>query len=196
MNRKCQITLLIVTLTAIVLSCITPALAGGFGSYGGDGNDLDLSPLEIGDIILTKEAIAYSENIIPGAWDHAAIYIGNNLQVEAWGGGVRIMPVEIALTASGAAIYRVDASDSVKQRAVDFCLTQLGKQFDIFLAFWPGSKNKNSNLWYCSELVWAAYIHQGIDLDHRPGYSWTYWFNVAPTELAKDSDTYLIDIAE
>lgn len=195
MNKNRLIVFLMIA-AAVTLGSARVSHAGGAGSYGGDGNALDLSQLEVGDIILTNEAIANSQAIIPGYWDHSAIYVGNSLLIEAWGEGVRARPVEITLTASAAAIYRVDTTDEAKLAAVDFAIHQLGKPYDIGLAFWPGTKNENSTAWYCSELVWAAYLHQGIDTDDTPGYSKTYWRNVAPTELADDDDTIFITSSE
>lgn len=194
MRNKCLVFFaLICTLVGISGS----AYAGGIvGGYGGDGNNLDLSQLEVGDIILTKEAIANSQYIIPGYWDHAAIYIGNSQLIEAWGAGVRIMPVDITHEASAAAIYRVYTTTAVKQAAVNFAKTQVGKPYDISFAFWPGSKSVRSAFWYCSELVWAAYYLKGVDIDATSGYSWTYWNNIAPTEIADDDDTDFVTFSE
>lgn len=184
--------------TFLGILCITPAsYAGGIvGGYGGDGNNLDLTQLEFGDVILTKEAIANTQYLIPGYWDHAAIYIGNSQLIEAWGEGVRVMPVDVTLSASAAAIYRVNTTAAVKLAAVNFAKSQLGKPYDISYAFWPGSKSVKSAFWYCSELVWAAYYLKGVDLDATPGYSWTYWNNIAPSEIADDDDTDFITFSE
>lgn len=60
-------------------------------------------------------------------------------------------------------IYRVsDASSSDKDDAVAFCWGEFGSSY--ILDF---SKDKSSSEtdWYCSELVWAAYYNQDIDIE-------------------------------
>ncbi len=67
-------------------------------------------------------------------------------------------------------IYRVpSATTSQKSNAVSFCLGQIGKGYQIDLQH---DTSANEDDWYCSELVWAAYYAQGIDLettDTEPG---------------------------
>ncbi|MCP3942897.1 MAG: hypothetical protein GY710_15615 [Desulfobacteraceae bacterium] len=172
-------------------------IASGFGeNYSGNGNELDLSQLEIGDIILTNDAFPYTQKLIPGFWDHSSMYIGDGEIIESWGTNVRIMPVEITLTASAAAIYRVNTTDEIKQAAVEHNLDQVGKLYDLSVAIWPGHKNENSIAWYCSELNWAGYYLQGVDIDDNDGYYKSYWYNVAPVEIAEDDDTYLVSFSE
>lgn len=76
--------------------------------YGGDGNNLDLSLLEPGDIIMMAGVV--SDTTIPGgSYTHSALYVGDNQIVEAWSPAVRRISAESVLTASSAAIYRVNA---------------------------------------------------------------------------------------
>lgn len=167
--------------------------AGGTGdTYDGNGNSLDLSRLEVGDIILTRGVLKVIGGLDPGYWDHCAIYIGNGQIVESYDAGVRVKPANISLTADEAAIYRVRTTSAVKQAAVNFCNSQIGKPYDFGCILWPGTKDINSSSWYCSELVWAGYKRQGVDIDRNPGYHWLYWNNVSPTEISEDSDTFLV----
>ena len=168
--------------------------------YKGDGNNVDLSALQFGDIILMQGVQKKADligDLFPGKWHHSAVYIGDGEMVEAWTDpGDRTLDVSSTHTASEAAIYRVNTTYWNKKKAVDFMLNQIGKPYDYIWLFWPGDKNKNSEYWYCSELNWAGYKHQGVDIDANPGYSWTFWYNVAPGELADDNDTYLIDYSD
>lgn len=70
--------------------------------------------------------------------------------------------------------YVTSATSTQKTDAVDFCLDQLGKDYN-WVAILNSSNpsgilyqcqsSSNSSSWYCSELVWAAYYNQGINLN-------------------------------
>lgn len=53
-------------------------------------------------------------------------------------------------------------SDYVIESAITWALTQYGKPYSI-----KPTKNASANNghWYCSELIWAAFYHQGYELD-------------------------------
>lgn len=60
-------------------------------------------------------------------------------------------------------IYRViNATSTEIDNAIDFMTAQLGKPYSV-----QPIKNANEDnpSWYCSELIWAGYYHQGIYLD-------------------------------
>jgi uncharacterized protein YycO len=80
-------------------------------------------------------------------------------------------------------VYRVKdeiASDADIQNAIDFAKSQEGKKFaplfdlDTF-TFHKKNSNPNdpddplSDAWYCTEIIWAAYDNQGIDIDSNKG---------------------------
>ncbi len=154
----------------------------------GDGhNNLDLSLLQVGDIILTRGSIF--DYIVPGYWTHAMIYIGNGWTVEATWPTVKYTPAEEIHNNDEACIIRVATSTSVKYAAVAFACAQVGKPYDLV---WV-TKQVYGSSYYCSELAWAAYLAAGgPDIDANPGWSWTYAYGVAPTELFEDGDTYLV----
>ncbi len=88
----------------------------------------------------------------------------------------------------GVTVYRVSgASTSQKDSAVNFCKNQLGKSYSLDFAKDTSSNEKN---WYCSELVWAAYKNQGIDIEvagnGEPG--------VTPRDIRNSSLTYSVSI--
>lgn len=70
---------------------------------------------------------------------------------------------DVRYDAKGAKILRVSTSDDKKKEAINFCISQIGK--DYFLDF-AHDEGRNQPTWYCSELVWAAYKEQNIDLEH------------------------------
>lgn len=60
-------------------------------------------------------------------------------------------------------VYRItDATSSEIEGAFDFIYNQLGESYEI--AVYKNSSDSNVD-WYCSELIWAAFYHQGIYLD-------------------------------
>ena len=67
--------------------------------------------------------------------------------------------------------------------AVDFCISQLGKPYvcDLGKDFSPYQDD-----WYCSELAWAAYYNQGIDIECQaegePG--------VSPRDIRESEKTF------
>ncbi|MCH1983858.1 hypothetical protein MCG98_14900 [Ruminococcus sp. OA3] len=56
-----------------------------------------------------------------------------------------------------------NATANIIDSAVDFCISQLGKPY--YLDFMLDLE-ENQPDWYCSELVWAAYFRNGIDLEN------------------------------
>lgn len=63
----------------------------------------------------------------------------------------------------GVTVLRVrDASETQKNAAINFCISQLGKSYMIDF---QKDTSANESDWYCSELVWASYKNQGIDIE-------------------------------
>lgn len=83
----------------------------------------------------------------------------------------------------GIYVYRV-AGATLEQRtaAVNFMISQLGKPWDLDV-FGKCNYGSDTKDWYCSELAWAAYYNQGINLngDAIPGNPYR------PAELAASS---------
>lgn len=79
-----------------------------------------------------------------------------------------------------ATILRVSAATTAqKNSAISFCASQLGKDYALDL---QKDTSVDQADWYCSELVWAAYKNQGINLEtsnYEPG--------VTPHELRDSS---------
>ncbi|MFW6196936.1 MAG: YiiX/YebB-like N1pC/P60 family cysteine hydrolase [Thermoplasmatota archaeon] len=159
---------------------------------GDDGsqNDIDLNKLEVGDIILTSGSSL--DKIVPGRWTHSMIYIGEGKIIDPVEEGVVINDVEKVHDSDEAAIYRVEASEQVRKKAVEFAIRQEGKPYDLG---WY-TKQVHGDSYYCSELAWASYKTQGVDIDENPGWSWSYANGVAPTEIADDADTFRVAHAD
>lgn len=76
-----------------------------------------------------------------------------------------------------------NVSDNVIESAISWMMGQMGKAYD-YLVF-DKSIDANDSDWYCSELVWAAYYHQGIYMDTNDTGDGTYNANdgVLPWEI-------------
>lgn len=90
--------------------------------------------------------------------------------VEAIGEGVvRSVLDDERVEDKDVAVLRVSgASDSQINGAVNFCLSQLGKGYS--LDFQKDTSASEPD-WYCSELVWAGYYIQGIDIETTGVYN-------------------------
>ena len=61
--------------------------------------------------------------------------------------------------------YVTSANATQKARAVDFCIGQLGKPWSLEMPLLSEcAYESTTENWYCSELVWAAYYNQNINL--------------------------------
>ena len=163
-------------------------------SWTGNGNNLDLSKLQFGDIISVKGVILIAGL---GEWwmgySHTAIYIGNGQMIEAFADGVRLAPSSMIHNADCARIDRVNTYYSKKVAAVNFMKAQLGKPYDYRWLTYFGGKQVYGSSYYCSELAWAGFkAVGGPDIDQYTGYNWRYGYNVAPQEVVDDGNTYYI----
>ena len=88
-------------------------------------------------------------------------------------------------------ILRVSSATTTQiHNAVQFAVSQLGKPYPT-ITFWNlAGRNPaaNSTTWYCSELVWAAFFHQNINIDGNT--SGTVW----PRSIRDHSSTATISI--
>lgn len=83
-------------------------------------------------------------------------------------------------------LLRVSSASSDQiDSAVSFCVGQLGKKYSIDFGKDTSASEKD---WYCSELVWAGYKNQGIDIEvdgnGEPG--------VTPRDIKNSSKTTTI----
>ncbi|MFO8132696.1 MAG: YiiX/YebB-like N1pC/P60 family cysteine hydrolase [Thermoplasmatota archaeon] len=183
-----------VVAAAIMVSLVfspAAALEAASGTAAGDGA---ASP-QAGDIFFC-EWKHYDTD--PG-WDHVALYLGNGSIVEATPAGrgvVRVVEASYLERYTEAIRYGrvVSANASQREAAVDFAVSQLGKPYQ-YLNFLRPMINRSKDpapeaeAWYCTELVWAAYWHQDIDLDLRG----TFRGPVMPSEICWDDDVEMYE---
>lgn len=187
-------------------------------TYAGVGNDLDLSVLEIGDIInihginspevagLLRPSTKLILGFMSGShWYHTAIYAGDGNIVEAWTPNVRKVSAEILKTADDVEVYRVDTTEDVKKKAVKFCESKIGLPYNynwmfIIPIFYPSAKKIENDKYYCSELVWAAYKVAGnIDINAYPEFKITppiCGYAVAPQNIGDNKRLKVIARAD
>ena len=78
---------------------------------------------------------------------------------------------------------------------MNFAVSQLGKKY--FLDFQKDC-NPNEKDWYCSELVWCAYIRVGFDIEYEKkmlGIPFRGEPGVTPRDIIRDNDTYLVYVS-
>ncbi len=153
----------------------------GAGKYNDIPNNLDMSNLQPGDIILGgNPGGSY------GRYTHAGFYIGNDQIVDMYtSSGVFVTYAETYRKYTWAAILRVKANPETKVSAVDFVRQQVGSPFFIL------TPKIDDGLWYCSKLIWYAYYRHGIDLD---AFHNSYW--VVPDALLSSPYTEIVAYAE
>jgi uncharacterized protein YycO len=118
-------------------------------------------------------------------YSHAAILLHDEQTIiEAWpGAGVRAKSFNGWDDWDGIDYFSVDA-DFNSYRLENFLHAQLGKRYDYlgvlrFLSRDSDEDQKNKR-WFCSELVFAAFAHAGVDL-FRDTRAW----EVSPGMLSK-----------
>lgn len=124
-----------------------------------------------GDILITPATI-FENGPITG---HAGMVdLNSDLTIESMtSGGVRRYTNDWKTRYTKALCATVINGDP--KQAVDYASSKIGSNYNYnFLNKWKTDK------FYCSQLVWRAYIEQGIDLDKDGGNA------VLPTDLVSD----------
>ncbi|MDY7108134.1 MAG: YiiX/YebB-like N1pC/P60 family cysteine hydrolase [Planctomycetota bacterium] len=191
----------------VVASMLTLTAAAPVGAQGPEGPD----HLQVGDLLFVegKSWVHWWTGFDVDGWDHVALYIGNDECIEAtdYPGSscVRVTPLALfAVWAEDMTFGRVTtATPEQREAAVEFAFTQLGRPYqDAHICWWANADPDDpddpfSDCWYCAELVWAAYLHQGINIDADPtppppeeGGDGIHLY-VSPQEIADDDDVEL-----
>jgi hypothetical protein len=157
------------------------------------------------------DLVFFDTTLPPGRWnvrglDHCAIYLGNDTFVCTMTNKTTgILEINIATYAdlylSGILknpVYARVINATVEQRhnASKWALSRIGDLYQL----WDPRKEADPNAsmvtakrWYCSEIIWAAYYHQGIDID-KNGWDRDFpWFfpifsSVSPQDIYDDND--------
>jgi hypothetical protein len=160
---------------------VTLTVRDSAGKYSSSNQTVEVVPawrmsIHIGDILFDPTFL--------GGIGHAAIYAGNGGTIEAaFSNGVvdyAKAPEYASLDTwdrrGGTYLIGVNCSDQQRLNATQFARGQVGKTYS--LDWWSKHYDPGQAGWYCSELVWAAYMNQGIDLE----YTRDIWA-VSPYEL-------------
>jgi uncharacterized protein YycO len=81
-----------------------------------------------------------------------------------------------------------NATTTQKNNAVSFCVGEIGSSYSLDFAHDTSSSETD---WYCSELAWAAYKNQGIDIET------TGWLNepgITPRDIYRSNKVNTISI--
>lgn len=127
--------------------------------------------------------------------DHVALYIGNdmfieacpyhyNVEKQAWIGVVTTHIGTFNLWATNIS-YGVltNVTDGQREGAVAWAKAQIGQPYQETI--FPRNNDPfdeddpTSDHWFCSELIWAAYYNQGVQLEDS-------WMTVTPNSLIRD----------
>lgn len=76
--------------------------------------------------------------------------------------------------------------------AIKFCIGQLGKSYGMDLAH---DTSSNESDWYCSELVWAAYKNQGIELENVITPTYTNEPGVTPHDIRHSTTVDVVGVS-
>lgn len=127
-------------------------------------------------------------------WTHTGIYVGEGKVIEALSEGV----LETSIinwdypTQTYCTLLRVKPSTTeIRNSAARWAKKQEEKNY--VLSFYEKLYDANEPDWYCSELVWAAYFNQGINLDVDDVGGYQQWNGVKPGDIYEDSNTEEID---
>lgn len=159
----------------------------------------DYSLIKEGDIVYETDTILFNagHNTLIYDIDKDGAY-GNYIQtIEAVGGGVQFGFLDdTRIVDFGVKILRVQgADDEVIDMAKYFIHEQLGK--DYFLNITRLNTSIDSDSWYCSELVYAAYKYAGIDIGVKKndkGEDVYLSLGCIPSDIYKSYNTYEVEM--
>jgi len=140
--------------------------------------------LQVGDIL-------YDPDFLLGLAGHTGIYVGSNQVIEAQPNGVIGRGIETWDYPARSHVYILRVVGGDEQQAVHWAAGQLLKPYDW--KYWQKNSDPNSPSWYCHELVWAAYLSQGINIERTPdslGIRGDEIFNDETGEA--DDDVYVV----
>ena len=171
-------------------------------------------------LVPNENTPAWRQDILPGdiLYDpytsgvgHTGLYIGNGLVVEAQGvpfplTGHPGLVNENNITKwdypsrKDAYILRIknrnglseEAMKLIKNNAIHFAIKQYDEKKPYDWSWHQKNSDTNSPSWYCSELVWAAYVNQGIDLEYSHDPLGVV-SPISPSEIFQDDDVEIIN---
>jgi uncharacterized protein YycO len=157
------------------------------------------------------DLVFFNSTFRPGRWnvpglDHIAIYLGNDtflcttINKQTHVGEVNIVTYDDLFTSwmlKDPQFARVvNATAEQRHAATEWALGRIGDKYQTWdprKCADPNSSMITARRWYCSEIVWAAYYNQGIEIDKN---GWTRDFPsffpvisaVSPQDIFDDND--------
>ena len=150
--------------------------------------------VHVGDLVYERDQIGGIGHIgIVESIDCYSDY-GNFIRtIEAVGSKVQYCFLDdLRFVEKNMAILRVTNDILDIQEALDFAMYQIGKPY-VFTLNNPHT-DIDSISWYCSELVYAAYLYAGIDL--TVGTSYSPGQGIVPNQIYHSSNTYQVSITK
>ena len=188
--------LAILAMFVILLVPIAAPVSASSLKGGGNYYHPEPSNVWVGDIVFGHSSS--SDWLIPGYWTHVGIIVGWSSTYNDWivveartDDGVSWTTLRTFLSRydTVAMGYVPSVSDSIRYAAAQFAINQMGKPYNWDYLSKP---NVYDDKYYCSQLVWAAYLAAGgPNLDANPGWSWTYGYAVAPQEIYDDDNVVI-----
>lgn len=151
-----------------------------------------LSTVQKGDLIYEANGgfgITGHIAIVEGFYHNEARDITYIRIIEAISDGVcRSLLDDTRVDEKAVTVLRVSGvDDTTKNSAISFCVGELGSSYS--LDFQKDTSSSETN-WYCSELVWAGYYNQGIDIEREPFLSEP---GVTPRDIFNSEQVYSIN---
>jgi hypothetical protein len=148
------------------------------------------TPTPTVEALLPGDILTRDDQLITFMEAHDAMYVGNGQIIDSLPeGGVQYRSLEgfVADADDYVIAHRLaDWSAEVAQGAIDYAIAHIGTPYDY--SFFGGKDTEDKM--YCSELVWRAYLSQGIDLDSNGG-PWVWPGEIVRSPLLVEVDVGL-----
>ncbi len=121
-----------------------------------------------------------------GPYSHAAVILPDDSIIEAWHSPSRVRSIKRLgdghTPGTKVDVFNVETSERQRDDISVYLYQQVGKKYDFMaiLRFISRRHRNNPNRWFCSELVFSAFAHAGINLLAR-----TESYEVSPVMLAR-----------
>lgn len=174
MTRKCNLLISYVALVLIGLTFFEKALSYSRYSNHSIISIKDASRIQTGDLVFRRGRDIDSHVVLEadtaGQYSHVGLAWLQNGRVfilhalpdeNGTKNGVVVEPLEIfslESKASGIGVYRIHASSETLNNIVMYALSFKGRPFDTSFDI------SNQDRFYCTELVWFAYQHFGLQI--------------------------------
>ena len=191
-NKIIELSLKLLIIGLFIVTPVTGYFTQNTYSYYAMNNNITQVPsyVQIGDILFCE----WKHYNTDPCWDHAALYIGDDYFIEATPVGegvVRIIHYEwfVKYTKDICFGTVINNDESIRNEAISFAYSQLGKPYQYLdwqklLLNRTKDPSADADAWYCTELIWAAYYNQGIELDLKGMHVGP----VMPAEICWDND--------